>query len=373
MRQLDPQVVQDRKRKLLQWVIHSYIRTSRPIASQDLSEEAGLGLSSASIRSLLKELEDDGFLHQPHTSAGRVPTDKGYRFYVDYLSGAQRLAAQEKERIEREYESRIAEMDNLLGQTSRLLSAVSHSAGLVLSPKVEKQQMRRLELIPLGGKQVLAVLVTQAGLIRHWPIQLSFVPTAAKINTLNRFLNDNVHGKSIREIQSGVESRIRQASTELAELGDLAHKLLDEVSRVAPPTELFLDGATNILAKPEDLGDPKELQSLIRVIEEKSALTTLLDSMLEEEREQDSEQSHPLVKIGNETRRRELKNVSLVASTYRWRGEVIGVLGILGTKRMEYSRMMGLVEHVSGFVTRALEEWSGDAPALRDGRQERGG
>src|SRR5579862_6077401 len=139
MRQLDPQVVQERKRKLLQWVIHSYIKTSRPIASQDISQESGLGLSSASIRSVLKELEDEGYLHQPHTSAGRVPTDKGYRFYVDYLSGVQRLASQEKEHIEREYSTRMAEMDNLLAQTSRLLSHVSHSAGLVLSPKVEKQ------------------------------------------------------------------------------------------------------------------------------------------------------------------------------------------------------------------------------------------
>lgn len=363
MRQLDPHVVQERKRKLLQWVIHSYIRTSRPIASQDISDEAGLGLSSASIRSLLKELEDEGFLHQPHTSAGRVPTDKGYRFYVDYLAGVQRLAAQEKERIEREYLSQVAEMDNLLAQTSRLLSLVSHSAGLVLSPKVEKQHLRRLELIPLGGKQVLAVLVTQAGLIRHWPIQLTFVPTAARINTLNRFLNDNIQGKSIREVQSTVEARIQQASSELAELGDLARKLLEEVSHVAPPTELFLEGATNILARPEDLGDPKEMQSLIRVMEEKRALADLLDSMLEEERKDADPQPHSLVRIGHEIRRNELKNVSLVASTYRWRGEVIGVLGILGTKRMEYSRMMGLVEHVSGIVTRALEEWDGEARA----------
>ncbi|MBI4348781.1 MAG: heat-inducible transcription repressor HrcA [Elusimicrobia bacterium] len=359
MRQLNPQVVQERKRKLLQWVIHSYIRNSRPIASQDISEEAGLGLSSASIRSLLKELEDEGYLHQPHTSAGRVPTDKGYRFYVDYLAGVQRLAAQEKERIEREYQSRIAEMDNLLAQTSRLLSHVSHSAGLVLSPKVERQQLRRLELIPLGGKQVLAVLVTQAGLIRHWPIQLTFTPTASRLNTLNRFLNDNIQGKSIQEVQATVEARIKLASRELAELGDLARQLLDDVSDVAPPPELFLEGATNILSRPQDLGDPKELQSLIKVIEEKHSLAQVLDHILEEKSD------HALVRIGNETRLAELKNVSLVASTYRWQGEVIGVLGILGTKRMEYSRMMGLVEHVSGIVSKALEDWTEEGASPR--------
>lgn len=362
MRQLDPRLVTERKRKLLQWVIHSYIKTSRPIASQDISREAGLDLSSASIRGLLKELEDEGFLHQPHTSAGRVPTDKGYRFYVDYLSGVQRLASQEKERIEREYASRIAEMDNLLAQTSRLLSHVSHSAGLVLSPKVERQHLKRLELILLGGRQVLAVLVTQAGLIRHWPIQLSFVPTAARINMLNRFLNDNIQGKSIREVQQTVESRIQQASHELAELGDLARRLLDDVSMVAQPGEIFLEGATNILAHPEDLGDARDMHSLIKVMEEKRALTDLLDGMLEE---QGQEEPHAVVRIGNETKRTELKNLSLVASTYRWRGEVIGVLGILGTKRMEYSRMMGLVDHVSQAVTKALEGFGEDPRRLK--------
>lgn len=362
MRQLDPKTVTERKRKLLHWVIHSYIKTSRPIASQDISREAGLELSSASIRNVLKELEDEGFLHQPHTSAGRVPTDKGYRFYVDYLSGVQRLASQEKERIEREYTSRMAEMDNLLSQTSRLLSHVSHSAGLVLSPKVEKQQLKRLDLIPLGGQQVLAVLVTQAGLIRHWPIQLSFAPTAARINMLNRFLNDHIQGKSVRELQQAVEVRIQQASRELADLGDLARRLLDDVSLMAHPGELFVDGATNILARPEDLGDADEMHSLIRVMEEKHALADLLDGMLEEGRQQEP---HAVVRIGHETHRAELKNLSLVTSTYRWRGEVIGVLGILGTKRMEYSRMMGLVDHVSRAVTKALEGFGADLPGVK--------
>ena len=363
MRQLDPNVVQDRKRRLLQWVIHSYIRTSRPIASQDISEEAGLDLSSASIRSLLKELEEEGYLQQPHTSAGRIPTDKGYRFYVDYLAGVQRLASAEKERIERQYASRIAEMDNLLAQTSRLLSHVSHSAGLVLSPKVERQHLRRLELIPLGGKQVLAVLVTQAGLIRHWPIQLSFAPTASRINMLNRFLNDNIQGRSISEVQATVESRIEQASRELAELGDLARKLIDEVSTIALPHELYVEGTTNILHP--DLGDPREMQSLIKVIEEKQTLTDLLDKIVEERRGETGE-GHAVVRIGVETRRTELKNLSLVASTYQWKGEVIGVLGILGSKRMEYSRMIGLVDHVSRVVSKALEGWSGDVKELED-------
>src|SRR5262245_58788876 len=151
MRQLSPKVVEDRKKRLLQWVIHRYIKSSAPIASQVIAESAGLDLSSASIRNLLQELEDEGYLHQPHTSAGRVPTDKGYRFFVDYLTDIQRLASDEKHRIERQYRQRVEEMDHLLAETSKLLSHVSRSAGLVLSPKMDKHSLKRLELLPIGG------------------------------------------------------------------------------------------------------------------------------------------------------------------------------------------------------------------------------
>src|SRR5476651_365905 len=119
MRQLKPEVVEQRKRHLLQWIVHYFIKTSRPVSSSLIAEEAGLDLSSATIRSILQELEEDGFLHQAHSSAGREPTDKGYRFFVDYLSDVQRLVSGEKATIEKQYESRIEELDTLLSETSR--------------------------------------------------------------------------------------------------------------------------------------------------------------------------------------------------------------------------------------------------------------
>ncbi|MCX5788915.1 MAG: hypothetical protein NTX64_10490, partial [Elusimicrobia bacterium] len=133
MRQLKPEVVEQRKKDLLQWVIHYYIKNSRPVSSSLIAEEAGMGLSPATIRNILQELEDEGFLHQPHTSSGRQPTDKGYRFFVDYIIDVQRLASGEKESIERQYRDRVEELDTLLSETSKLLSKVSRGAGLVLS------------------------------------------------------------------------------------------------------------------------------------------------------------------------------------------------------------------------------------------------
>ena len=245
MRQLDPKVASDRKRRVLQWVVHHYIETSHPIASSSIVGADGLDLSSATIRNILKELEDDGLLHQPHTSAGRVPTDSGYRMYVDYLHDVQRLASNEKARIEKQYGNRLEELDRLLLQTSKVLSHVSHKTGLVLSPDFDRQTLKRLELIPVGHKQVLAIVVTQTGQIRHWPLKLSFTPSGDRLNVLNRFLNDHVIGKSISEVRRTLTEQIEHAERELKELHSLANQLLEEIDSHESPEKLFLDGTVS--------------------------------------------------------------------------------------------------------------------------------
>jgi len=364
VRQLRPDVVENRKKRLLQWVIHRYIKTSAPVASQTVSEAGGMDLSSATIRNVLKELEEGGYLEQPHTSAGRVPTDKGYRFYVDYLMDVQRLAAEEKARIESQYASRTEELDHLLSETSKLLSHASHSAGLVLSPKMEKQVLKRLELVPMGGKQILAVVVTQAGLIRHWPIKLSVMPTAAQINRLNRFLNEHMKSKSISEVRAAVQEKMERAERELRDLGGLAKQLLDEVAWVEEPGELYMEGTTRILAHPEDLGGMDDIQSLIQVIEGKKMLARVLERELEEHSKAPSaktgKKSAVRVRIGKENALPALRNMSLITTAYTLGDQVVGVLGILGAKRMEYSRMMGLVDLVSRQVSETLRSWDSE-------------
>ncbi len=359
MRQLLPKVAEERKRRVLRWVVHNFIKTSRPLASSSIAEESGLELSSATIRNVLKELEDEGFLQQPHTSAGRIPTDRGYRFYVDYLENAQRLASNEKASIEEQYGSRLSELDRLLSQTSKLLSHISHKTGLVLSPKIEKATIRRLELIALGGPRVLAIVVTQAGQIRHWPIKLSFVPSAKRVQRLNRFLNEHACGRSIGEIQSTLAAEIEGADRELRDLRTLADQLLGEIGGLVTPEDLYLDGATSLIEGAEDLGDLGEIQSTLRVLEERQALTELLQEEFDQRLKNgvDAEHSMVSVRIGEENALPELKNFSLVTTTYNKGDKVVGMLGILGPKRMEYPRMISLVEHISGMVSRTLESW----------------
>jgi heat-inducible transcriptional repressor len=356
MRQLKPEVVEQRKRHLLQWIVHYYIKTSKPVSSGLIAEEAGLDLSSATVRNILQDLEDEGYLAQPHTSAGREPTDKGYRFFVDYLSDVQRLAATEKERIEEGYTRRIEELDTLLVETSRLLSQVSGGAGIVLSPQAKKQTVKRLELIAVGGRNVLGVMVTDSGMVRHWPIALGFAPTPRQLNVLNNFLNEQLRGVAVDKAPAAVASKLNQLEREFSSMADLAGELMREVGRVVAPDALYIAGADQILSSAEQFGDLRTVQSLMRVVGEKDRLAEVLEKELQEAKK-DHLPSRVRVRIGEEAGLPELKSASLVTHVYRHNDRVVGVLGILGSKRMEYSRMMGLVDYVGRLVETRLNEW----------------
>ena len=364
MRQLKPEVAQQRKRNLLQWVIHYYIKTSKPVSSAVIAEEGDFDLSSATIRNIMQELENEGFLHQPHTSSGRQPTDKGYRFYVDYLMDMQRLASDEKERIELQYKNKIEELDTLLSETSKLLSRVSHGAGLVLSPTMKGSALKRLELIHLGGRNVLALVVTEAGLVRHWPIKLGFAPSARQINTLNRFLNENIRGCSVQQAQKVVMAKLKQMEQEFRELNALAGELLGQVSEFVGPNSLYVEGVDSLIGQTEEIGDLGAVQSLMRLIGEKQVLTGLLENEIARVERAHEGSNKPMVRIGVESGIPELAGLSLITTTYKKDDKVVGVLGILGSKRMEYSRMMGLVEYLSGIVSSKLQDWDTDAEDL---------
>ena len=366
MRILDPEVAKERKQNLLSWIIHNYIRTSKPISSQLVAKEADFKLSSATLRNILQELENEGYLAQPHASSGRVPTDKGYRFYVDYLMGVQRLASEEKERIQRSCHRRVAELDNLLVQTSRTLSNLSHSAGFVLSSKVDSHEVQRLEILPLGGRRYLILLVAKSGMIRHWPIELPFETPPSRIASLNKFLNDFAVGRSIHDVQLEFLRRIEQAEREFQDMSSLAKDVLNAVSSLARPDELYVEGASNILESVGD-GDLGEIRNTVRVLEEKKRFSQLLHRQLEGSGKSGAGRKGGKVQIhiGAENLLPELKGLSIIATTYQLKDHPAGVLGIVGPKRMQYGKMVALVDFISDTVSRALldweHQWSGDA------------
>src|ERR1035437_6164567 len=342
MRVLDPKTAEDRKRKLLQAVIYQYMRTGKPVGSQVIVDKYNFGLSSATVRNMLLDLEKEGFLIQPHTSAGRVPSDKGYRLYVDSLMEVQSLAATEEEQIRKQCAVRSKELEDLMVSTSRMLSTLSSYTGMVLSPRLDKSLLHRLQLIPLSASQILVVVVSQNGQIRHRVVQLGRPIAPARLGLISDMLNERLKGLPISEVRTQILHHIEAVQREQMEAFATAQELVREAFDLrSSEGELYVEGRENIFSFP-DLADFTELSGLLKVVEQKNLLTSVLEKAMKKE--------GLSVKIGAENTRPELRSVSLVSNTYKMGDHTIGVLGILGPRRMEYGRMIQLVEGVTKVV-----------------------
>lgn len=346
MRTLHPTTQENRKRRLLQAAIYHYVRSGKPVGSQVIVDKYNFGMSSATVRNLLLELEKEGYLAQPHTSAGRIPTDKGYRFYVDSLLEVQTLATEEEDKIKKEYAARSKELDDLMISTSHMLSSLSNYTGLVLSPRLDKSLLRRLQLVHLGGSQILVVVVSQSGLIRHRVVNLNRVIDPKRLAYISETLNERLSGMPLSEVRTQILDHIESVEQEQAETFHLARDLAREAFDLQPQeNNVYIDGRDKIFSFPE-LDDYSQLSGLMKMIEEKNLLADVLAKAMKKD--------GLSVKIGAENAHPELHGVSLVSSTYKLGDNTVGVLGIMGPRRMEYGRMISLVEGVARIVNQMM-------------------
>lgn len=346
MRQIDPKTLQERKQKILQAVIHHFIKTGRPVGSNMLTEGYDFDLSPATIRNLMAELEEEGFLTHPHTSAGRIPTDRGYRLYVDSLIELQRMVLEEEDRVRREYDNRIRELEEMLMQTSRVLSSLSQYGGFVLTPKQDQNKLKYLELLPISENKILVILVTHTGMVRHRMIEARI--SRENLAELNRVLNSRLRGVTLAEARTRVVEEINDWQRQERELLALAQNLSSQIFDFGD--EIYLQGASNVLTVPE-FRDYEPMRSLLRITEDREMLKDLFAQHLHDEGVN--------VMIGAETRCKELKDLSVVSTVYKIGDTPVGVLGVIGPKRMEYQRMIALVDAVSKIVNRMMSEMGG--------------
>ncbi len=355
MRILKPEVAKERKEKILRWVVQQFVENRRPVGSQLIASSALKDISSATIRNIMKDLEEEGYLYQPHTSGGRIPTDKAYRYYVDYLTGVQRMAAQERERIEKQYDERVGELDNVMLQTSRLLARLSGAAGFVYAGSSEEQVVRRLDFLPVGPGLILAVLVTQSGTVRHWPVRLGYDLAPAKLRLLSGLINQEVAGMTLKEAQRFLWRYIESGHREIADVADLAVQVLRDMQK--PQTnedELYVAGIGQMLENTEE-ADYEDLKQMLRVVEERQRLSGLLAEKMEDLRRSGKQVA---VSIGSENEMKELQNVSIVSSAYRVGDRTIGMLGIIGPKHMQYTKVMSLVKLMGDLLEGSISAWN---------------
>lgn len=362
MRALDHDEQEHRKRKVLQAVVHEYVHTGKPVGSSSIVSSGRMGLSSATVRNILSELEKEDLITHPHTSAGRVPTDKGYRIYVDSLIELQRLAVQEEKKIRREYESRTQEIEVLMSQTSKMLSSLSHYTGFVMSPKLEKNKFAHLELVPLGERKILAAMVTESGLTKHFLLRPETEIPREHLRGISRIMNESFQGCTLQDVQRNMTERLEQAREQYHSIMSLAQEIGQEIGRLAT-NELYVEGTSNILSLP-DFSKTEEIHDFFKLIEEKEMLAKVFEREIMDVASESfppgahlKEGKRVNVRIGSENAVKGLKNLSLVSSTYQLPDRTIGVLGILGPKRMEYSKMMALVNYVSQTMGKFLKEY----------------
>ncbi len=357
MRSLSSAEQEERKRKLLQSIIHQYIKTGKPVGSAFIASQRDLDLSPASIRNVMGELEREGYLTHPHTSAGRVPTDKAYRFYVDSLVDLQRLAIKEEERIRRGYEDRVQEIEQFLAATSKTLSVLSNFTGFVTTPGIEQSLLQHVELIPLDTRRLLAVLVSDTGVVKHRQVLFEQAYPVELLEPLERLLNERLRGQPFGSARESLLDHIEAIHQRQMDLLNFARHVTDEAFALDAGGDIFVEGAGNILSLP-DFSGQEDLRQLVHLLEEKRALGDLIRRDLSSPRGGVRFPS-VRVKIGAENQSPDLRNLSLISSTYTIGDRQVGVLGIIGPKRMEYSRMMSLVQEMADAVSGAFDRLLG--------------
>ncbi|MCI8489042.1 MAG: heat-inducible transcription repressor HrcA [Lachnospiraceae bacterium] len=320
----------ERKIKILDAIIRTYLETGEPVGSRTISKYTDLNLSSATIRNEMSDLEELGYIIQPHTSAGRIPSDMGYRFYVDHL-----LEDRDKEISDmKEFVIEHTEkMEQVLKQVARMLAQNTNYATMISSPKYNANKVKFIQLSLVDEKQLLAVIVMESNVVKNKMIPLGEPLDNETLLKLNILLNSTLNGLSIPEINLGTISRMKEQA---GSYSDIVGVVLDAVAETISQEELeiYTSGATNIFKYPE-LSDSQKASELIYTLEEKQQLKALVSDSLSNENETGIQ-----VYIGNESPIQTMKDCSVVTATYELGEGIKGTVGIIGPKRMDYERVM---------------------------------
>jgi heat-inducible transcriptional repressor len=336
----------ERAQLLLKALIESYIRDGQPVGSRALSRDSGLSLSSATIRNVMADLEDLGFVASPHTSAGRIPTDKGYRLFVDSLLKLKPLQHEEVEEIER----RLREASNgraLLQTVSQMLSSVSHMAGLVTLPNPHYVALSQIEFIGLSENRALAIMVMNNGEVQNRVVQLDRRYSGEELRRAANYLNEAFAGRSLPEVRAMLVRQLQETRQHMNQLMQDAIQVAQKVFDAKPDeqVEYVIAGETNLMGFAE-LGNVDRLRRLFEAFNEKHDILRLLDNCLRAEGIQ--------IFIGQESGYQILDDVSLVAAPYLLENQVVGVLGIIGPTRMAYERVIPIVDVTAKLLGSAL-------------------
>lgn len=325
----------ERKVKILKAIIANYLETGEPVGSRTISKYTDLNLSSATIRNEMSDLEELGYIVQPHTSAGRIPSDKGYRFYVDSLMQEK---VQEIDDMKAQLEEKADKIDLLLQHVAKLLAVNTNYATMVSKPHYKHKKLKFIQLSAVGDDQLLTVVVIEGNIVKN---KILTLPTSVEQETilkLNLVLNTFLQGLDLTEMNMTIIQKMKEQAGQYGELITIVLDAVAEAISEEDDTGIYTSGATNILKYPE-LSDKENASKLLYTFEEKKQLTQLIDQSLD-----DDNNKRIQVYIGEETPVEAMKDCSLVTATYQIEEGVYGKIGIVGPKRMDYEKVVSTLQ-----------------------------
>ena len=326
----------ERKTKILQAIIKNYLETGEPVGSRTISKYTDLNLSSATIRNEMADLEELGFIIQPHTSAGRIPSDKGYRFYVDAMMLEHEKEVEQLKDVLLEKEEKL---DHMLKQAAKLMAVNTNYATMVTAPRSSRNVLKFLQLSRMDASHILAVIVIEGNVIKNTVIEVAESLNDETMLKLNILLNTHLNGLSVEEINLGLITALKQQA---GMYGPIIEEVIDAVAETIKEDEdleIYTSGANNIFKYPE-LSDNQKASDLINAFEEKQLLTQLIDDTSAEEKNEIK------VYIGEESPIQTMKDCSIVTANYEFGDGMRGMIGIIGPKRMDYDKVVGTIKTI---------------------------
>ncbi|HLW69652.1 MAG TPA: heat-inducible transcriptional repressor HrcA [Candidatus Binataceae bacterium] len=333
-----------RQHALLLAAVEEFIASAEPVGSQHLAQHRSLGVRAAMVRNLMGELEEAGFLTQPHTSAGRIPTERAFRYYVDHLAAP--IPFSDRAQIELHYSAPPLDLNGVIRDTSRLLALMTGQAALVTAPRPLAVTIERVQFIRLRERQVLAVFVAAAGPIENRLVAADQDYQQAELDRMAAYLNESLAGRTLEQAREWIEKSLREDRANYDRFMRAALTLGGAVTRIGATAEVYVEGSLKALEQPE-FADRDKLRELLRALEDKTALLDLLERTLR--------QSGAIVSIGAENVDARLAGFSVIAASYASGTTPLGSLAVLGPTRMDYERVIPLVTYTAKALSRVLD------------------
>jgi len=341
---METEELNQREKAILRSVVQQFILTATPVGSRNITKKYDIGFSPATVRNIMSDLEDSGYINHPHTSAGRIPTDKGYRYYVDSLMDVDKLSAKERNLIDSSLNIALDETDELVKITSKLLSSITKQIACVTYPNLESGILEKIQIISLTSTRILVVISIKSGLVKTITMELDSEIKESQIESVQTLLNERISGLSLAEIRKTFKQRFLDVEENQKPIIRLFIDSVEKLFKDDVTSErLILTGAKNIIQQPE-FESPENFQSIIELIEDKDVIIHIMEKSSEAKKEE------VYISIGSENLEKKLKEYSFVSKDYNF-GQIKGTLGIIGPKRMEYSKIVAIVDYLANVLS----------------------